>query len=123
MKKRDEEYTYKNAMPEMAKAELTQGEMNFLMFLGNQIIDAGGKVTGRLLRDNEFELAERWNDINYIHFGDILGNPENDAKTHWVDFSDQAWEDYLIACKYRGQVRRSRTIERLRCIDGIEALV
>ncbi len=66
-----------------------------LMFFETCAVDHGGRMDIQHMNTSDFEIAERWNDTMFVHFGqvaskDIKGPGQH--LTHWCLLSDSAWE-------------------------------
>lgn len=76
----------------MKLEELTKDERNLLLYLECRCTDDGGAVDPRHMNEQDFETAEKWNREEFIKFGRISSGFISSHRTHWVQFSDEAWE-------------------------------
>ena len=80
---------------------MTKDEKSLLMYLETRMVDYGGSVDSRRMNKDDFEIAEKWNEVGFIKFGricfkDIAAMREQFGAgvigfTHWCYFSDEAW--------------------------------
>ena len=98
------------------KNELTKGEKNILLYLETCLVDSRGFIQPARMNDTDWEIMDGMKEGGLIDFGRRLYKDiraysigAGGAKTHWVKFSDQAWQ---LAHKCR-QERGERHVDTL----------
>jgi hypothetical protein len=89
-------------------AEYEKYELSLLLFLECRIVDHSGRVNAIHMNNDDFAIAERWNEEGLIGFGRIASEDINDTGAHWVTFSEDAWD----AAHAERRARGARNLER-----------
>lgn len=76
----------------------TKDERSLLLFLETRAVDHSGRVSTARMNDEDFEIATRWNEEEYVAFGriafeDIIELGTHNTSTHWCHLSPEAWSD------------------------------
>ena len=76
---------------------MKRDQKNLLMYLETCMVDYGGKVENRRMNADDFSQVEAWKAEGLIRFGRLFSGEANNRKrvylgTHWVLFTDKAWE-------------------------------
>lgn len=75
-----------------ALATMSKDERSLLVFLETELVNHGGKVDARHMNADDMAIARQWCSEGFIKFGRIKLHGITDNRTHWVEFSDEAWE-------------------------------
>lgn len=81
--------------------KMSKDERSLLLFLETRAVDYGGKIDARMMNQDDFDIAEKWNENGFIGFGRIVFRNIKGSETHWCRLSDEAW-------KLAHQERRNR---------------
>lgn len=103
-----------NGAPEVRK--FTKDERSVLLYLETCLVDQSGRCEDIRMNKEDFEAISKFREEGLIRFGRIAWRELERVKkiyrsryTHWVRFSDRAWE---IVWNLRKE-RSERTIEKL----------
>jgi len=91
---------------------MNKTERSLLIYLETCLVDRTGHVDTRRMNKEDMDIAKKWNEEEFIAFGrlkfhyieDLQSNPPIIHATHWVSFSDKAWE--LAAQERRARAGR-----------------
>ena len=74
----------------------TRDEKNLLLYFETQAVDYGGTLESVRMNADDFDIAKRWNEAGFVHFGRIAFH---DIKMHggvardqWCVLSEEAWK-------------------------------
>jgi|TARA_Y100000310_G_scaffold213229_1_gene214132 hypothetical protein len=70
---------------------LNKDQLSLLLYLETRLVDHSGRVDARHMNREDIECAEKWNSSGFIEFGRIITEHCNKYGSHWVTFSDDAW--------------------------------
>lgn len=87
-------------MPETAD-DMSRDEQSLLLYLETRCVDYGGRVSTKHMNSDDHAIAEHWNKSGFLEFGRIFSRDLSDAGTHWVKFTERAWD-------FAHQLRRQR---------------
>lgn len=96
---------------------LTKDEANIILYLETCLVDNRGYIQPARMNDTDWDIMNEWKRKGLIDFGrrlykDITKYPTGagGAKTHWVKFSNEAWQ---LAHKHRREraERHTTTLE------------
>ena len=76
----------------MKPGKWTRREQSFLMYLESCLVDNYGMMEGVRFNKEEADWASEWTKLRLIEFGRIAYKDIRGGNTHWVRFSDDAWE-------------------------------
>ena len=100
----------------MSEKKLNKDEASILTYLETCLVDSRGNLQPTRMNDIDWKIMEEWKAKGLIDFGrrsfkDIKKYPHGvgGPKTHWVRFTNQAWE---LAHKCR-QERGERHVDTL----------
>jgi len=93
----------------MKYEELDEEDLSLLLFLETCLVDGNGKVDTQYMSEDDFKRAEVMQDAGIIKFGRIKSKSIIDRKTHFTEFSDEAW---AFAHKARRQ-RSDRMLSKI----------
>lgn len=71
--------------------KMTRDERSLLLFLETRAVDYGGRVDGRHMNGEDFEIAKRWNEQGFVFFGRIVARHCNTQGGNWCKLSASAW--------------------------------
>ncbi len=98
--------------------KMTSDEKSLLLYFETCLVDAYGKADSRRMNKDDFDIAKKWNESGFVTFGRIKSKDIINNNTHWVRFSEEAWE---LAHKERrarcGRMLEKATYERVG-VDG-----
>jgi len=75
----------------MQLSEMTKEERSLLLYFESCAVDKGGAVDSRRMNQNDFIIAQQWCVSGFIKFGRVYSKDVREARTHWVELSDEAW--------------------------------
>lgn len=97
---------------------MTNDERSLLLFLEARAVDHGGKVDGRHMNKDDFEISERWDAEGFINFGRVAFENCNQYGAHWCKLSEEAHqlaaEERRARCERLWKKRVWRTTEEKR---------
>jgi len=84
---------------------MTETEKSLLLFFETQAVDQGGRVFVRSMNDEDREIAKRWSAIDpfFVMFGRLSIKDCTEGRTHYVKFSERAYEVAAILRKQRAE--------------------
>ena len=71
---------------------MTKDEISLILYLETRIVDRIGRVDMEQINDVDLEIINKWKSEGLIQFGRIKIKDHNSDGTHWVDFSEKAWD-------------------------------
>lgn len=85
--------------------QLSKDEISLLLYLETCLVDQAGRVGMEQMNKDDIEIAKRWNEEGFIKFGRILMTDiyPGSNRTHFVNFSDEAWTLAHLYRKVRGE--------------------
>lgn len=87
---------------EVLGSPLTRDEISQLLYLETRVVDHLGLIDARQMNSTDFEISQRWNEQGFIHFGRVSFNSIKHNLTHWVKFTEDAWDAAHKARRLRG---------------------
>jgi len=86
--------------------EMSKDEKSLLLYFETCLVDSYGRVEGQRMNNDDVKIAERFAKMDLIKFGrlsfkaiqKLRGDPHGHIYTHYVRFTDKAWE---LAHKFR----------------------
>jgi len=86
--------------------EMSKDQKSLLLYFETCLVDSFGRVEGQKMNNLDLKLAEEFAKSNLIEFGrlsfkaiqKLRGDPRGHIYTHYVRFTDKAWE---LAHKFR----------------------
>ena len=97
---------------------LTKDEKNILLYLEACLVDSGGFIQPARMNDTDWEIMSGMKEGGLIDFGrrpykDIraYSTGAGGAKTHWVKFSNEAWQ-LAHKCRRERAERHIATLEK-----------
>lgn len=102
-------------------SEYDKDERSLLLFLETRLVDYQGRVASVHMNAEDFEIVKKWVAEGLISFGrltfDVVeaskGKPLTLRHTHWVRFSETAWELAHIERKARSERMLTRDYQKL----------
>ena len=71
---------------------MSKDERSLLLYFESRAVDNGGKIDAFHMNREDFIIAERWNEEDFVGFGRICMNDILSQKgTHWCHLSDKAF--------------------------------
>ncbi len=92
---------------------MNRDELNLLLYFETAAVDYGGKLDLRRMNEDDFAIAKRWNDSEYVRFGRIAAHDiqkfSQTVFSHWCVLSNDAW----IAAHVERRARNVRVESKL----------
>jgi len=76
----------------LGERTMTKEEINLLLFFETCAVDSCGKINTAHMNENDFEIAKKWDQTEFVRFGRIASADINNDKTHWCLLSQDAWK-------------------------------
>lgn len=96
---------------------MTRDELSMLLYLETCAVDQGGLVEGVRCNEKDLEIAQRWDDEGFLHFGRLkfrdIERVGNRTFTHWVRFTDKAWEEACSARRGRSARKEDDKVKEI----------
>lgn len=93
-------------------------EISLLLYLESRLVEHGGTVVFKKIRQEERRILQKWIDDGFIFFGDIkpedIRNFDGFQVDKWVLFSPQAWR-----VARRERFRRAMRLEQRLKVERI----
>lgn len=104
-----------------AISEMSKDERSLLLFFETCLVDSHGKIDGRKMNLDDMHIAKGWNRDGFVEFGRlpgkwVFGAGQAYNQTHYVVFSEEAWE-------LAHEERRARAARNRQHLDAILALL
>ena len=117
LKEAFDNYNEKHGLPRLFTKKFTKDEKTLLLYFETCLVDAYGRAETRYMNKEDIEIAKKLTEAGLIEFGRLSMKAIEKLRrlhgygkvyTHWVRFSDKAWE---LAHKWRKE-RSDRMIGR-----------
>lgn len=93
---------------------MTRAEISLLLYLETVEVDYGGKIDGRRMNQEDFDIARRWNESGFIKFGRIAHSDISYNFTNWCVLSEDAWKIAHEKRRARAEVmKQNLKVERI----------
>lgn len=100
---------------------LSKNEKSLLLFFETCAVDQGGRIKSCHMNNDDFYIAEKWDEEKFISFGRICSKDVNEYGSHWCKFSEDAWklahEERKARAERLWNSRMWKTTEENRKID------
>lgn len=70
----------------------TRDQKSLILFLETRVVDYAGRIQMAHMSADDTAQAEVWAKAGFIGFGRIACQDINRGGTHWVAFTDEAWD-------------------------------
>jgi hypothetical protein len=97
--------------------DLTDAEKSLLLYLEDRIVNNSCQVDSKHMNFDDFDIAKKWNDSNFLIFkrlpGKYILDNSHNTNSHYVKFNEQSWDFAQRLRKERGSRQEKRLIDLL----------
>ena len=96
--------------------KMSKDERSLLLFFETCAVDGGGLIKTAHMNGEDFGIAAKWNEENFVMFGRVRFHDIKNGKTHWCTLSDDAWVLAHQERKNRAErMMKKQKFEKLNC--------
>lgn len=89
---------------------MTREERSLILFFETCLVDNEGAVNSILMNEEDHKIALRWCQEGFVQFGRIKARDLVQGRSHWVTFSELAWQAAHLERRARAARLEARRI-------------